>query len=329
MNSKRILVPLAVAATLYGCGGGGGDNDPIAPDLTQITESNAQKSVGTVYRAGASLYDASYLSSDLAEDIASLKSVPGERTSLVAFSVQRLDDMTRIAVARDAADLSNGVAKKETSSETMACSEGGTMTVTADLQDPDRISSGDRITGVFASCVESGVRIDGKMTIGDLALGDRIAALFLFEDLRITDGADAGQVDGAFHLSMPATFDHSRLVSIDLTRISLRVAANGRTATLQDVTSHAEIVFMTDEFRYTLQGRIADSGDGVSVDVTTETPFAGVGPNLLEGALRIAGAASSSARAIVSSPDHVTIEVDADGNGTYEQTLDEVHVSAL
>jgi len=111
--------------------------------------------------------------------------------------------------------------------------------------------------------------------------------------------------------------------------VSLRIAANGRTLTLQNVASHAEILFLTGEFRYTLQGRVADSADGISVDVDTDAPFSGTSSSLNGGTLRTVGAASSSARAVVSAPDRVTIEVDADGNGTYERSFGELPVSAL
>ncbi len=45
--------------------------------------------------------------------------------------------------------------------------------------------------------------------------------------------------------------------------------------------------------------------------------------------MRITGAASSNARAVVSSPDHLTVELDADGNGVFEKTFPEVDVSTL
>lgn len=328
MRTKIALI-LAAAVALHGCGGGGGGDDgPAAPELTRITEANAQKSVGTAYRAGASLYDASYLSSDLAEQIATLKSVTGKRLSLVAFSTQRLTDLIRLApVAKS--DPASPIAMKETVHDTRACSGGGTMAVVADLRNPDRVSNGDRITGTFTNCVESGMRFDGRMTIDELTLDNRIAARFGFESLSIADGAQTGRIDGSFRLAMPATIDYATFAAIDLTQVSLRIAENGRTATLQNVNSHAEIRFMTDEFRYTLQGRVADSADGVSVDVSTETSFKGDASGLDEGAMRITGASSSSARAVVSSPDRFTIQLDADGNGTFEKTFDEVPVSAL
>jgi len=326
MKTKIALI-LASAVALHGCGGGGGGDDgPAAPDLTKITEANAQKSVGTVYHAGASLYEASFASSDVAGELAALKSTATKRASLVAFSVQRLSDFTsRLPAARQP---TGALATKATQSETVQCSSGA-VHLTADLQQPDRISSGDRVTATFDACVDSGVRLDGVMKIDELSLDARITARFAFDGFRMTEGTDTGQIDGSFRLAMPASIDHGTFVPIDLTQVSLRITANARTATLQDVNSHAEILFMTDEFRYTLQGRVADSADGVSVDVSTEVPFAGVASRLDAGAMRITGAASSNARAVVSSPDHFTIQLDADGNGTFEKTFDEVPVSAL
>jgi len=326
MRTKIALI-LAAAVALHGCGGGGGGDDgPAAPELTRITEANAQKSVGTVYRAAASLYEASYVSSDLAAGLAAPKSTGAKRESLVAFSVQRLSDFTSRLPA--ITDSGAGLATKATQSETVPCSTGS-VDLVAEVQLPDRISSGDRITATFNACVESGVRLDGLMKIDELSLDARTSARFAFDNFRMTDGTDTGQIDGSFRLAMPATIDSAAFVAIDLTQVSLQITENGRTATLQNVNSHAEIRFMTDEFRYTLQGRVADSADGVSVDVSTETPIAGVASRLDAGAMRIMGAASSNVRALVSSPDRFTIQLDADGNGTFEKTFDEVPVSAL
>ncbi|MCD6681345.1 MAG: hypothetical protein LT102_11945 [Burkholderiaceae bacterium] len=325
MRTKIALI-LASAVALHGCGGGGGDEGPTAPELTRITEANAQKSVGTVYRAAASLYEASHVSSDLAGGLAAPKSTGARRKGLVAFSVQRLSDFTSRLPA--ATDSGAGLATKAALSETLPCSSGA-VHVVADVQQPDRVSSGDRVTATFDACVEQGVQLDGIMKIDELSLDARTSARFAFDGFRMTDGTDTGQIDGSFRLAMPATIDSAAFVAIDLTEVSLRIAENGRTATLQNVNSRAEIRFMTDEFRYTLQGRVADSADGVSVDVSTETPFSGAASRLDAGAMRIAGAESSHALAIVSSPDHFTIRLDADGDGTFEKTFDEVPVGAL
>lgn len=205
------------------------------------------------------------------------------------------------------------------------------MRLQGDVADPDGfLSTGDHATLTFTNCMLGGITIDGALGMSDVAVSAQTsAALFTFDALRFSSGTDNSLIDGSFRLTLPTDADASQTIPITLEDVSLSATTNGRTATLSNVTSTTRIDFGTGAFSYSLSGRIADSGRGISVNVGTEVPFAGIGQDLHEGSVWIEGANATRARAVVSSPNYVTISVDANGDGTYETTLDPRHVSTL
>ena len=136
---KRILLAGVVAFFLSACGGGGSSDTPVSEsplELVTITEQNADSVIASAVGSISGAMDI--------DDLPVLST-----TSSVAKSSSMMTQYAK-SVATDLS-LDRAV------SETVACSEGGSITA-----DGNEVTGG---TVTYNECVESGVTIDGTMIL--------------------------------------------------------------------------------------------------------------------------------------------------------------------
>ncbi len=330
MHSKRLLIPLVLAATFYGCGGGSdnGDNPPARPELSSIDEATAPKSVATAYVAGTTLFEGS--TSAAAVVGMTSKSAAERSPGLVEFSIDRLRALR--APRASSAGNKGSISTKAPIDEQESCVNGGTARIVGDIADQTDflLSTGDHATITFSHCEIDGVTIDGQLILSEIVVAENTSSRFEFRKVQLGYQGDRSNIDGSFHLSIPTDYDESKPIPVALRDVSLQASSNGRTVTLSNVASDTTIDFNSGSFSYSMAGGVADSASGVSVTLTTTTLEGDYFADTLNaGEMTVEGAKSSRARAKVSAPNELVIEVDADGDGNFEKTLDPIAVSEL
>lgn len=249
---------------------------------------------------------------------------------MVLFSIRQLRAIDGRGAAWEKSE--EAFATKAPIDHSEACDNpGGTVRMVGNVQDQEDflLSTGDHATFTFSNCEIEGLTIHGQIALSDIVVGAMTSARFEFRDVSLSAAGETAGLDGGFRLSMPTNADDSAPIPVTLRDVSLRSTVNGRTLTLSGVSADTIFDIGSGDFSYAMTGRVADSASGVSVSLTTATPYSGVGDTLTAGDMTIEGARSSRARAIVSGPNQLTISVDADGDGNFEEQFDPISVSTL
>lgn len=325
---KTGIFAAAAAVLLGACGGGGGSGGSAAqpaPVAIQITQGNA-KPVGAHAADSVQNTGAAQGSTGLVAGVEVQGGGSGGASTLLLAGVART-----LARRGTAPALASGIEVTE------ACDGGrGSMTVSGSVADPDRLARGDSLAISASQCSIGGDTIDGSLTISvidgqvsnPVAYPFRVALALVASNLSITTGGVASTSHGDVTLDWSATSD-----SVQTLLASGSSLANG---TLQGGVSRSAT------WRHYSQS-IHLSGTEVtstlSADVESNSPQLGPGggrygvatPTALRwststglpvaGVILVSGAGNSRLKATFSLGG-ATLEVDADGNGSYESVVD-------
>lgn len=313
----RQLTAVALASTIVlgGCGGGGDDDEPT---LTKITEANAVVVSSVVYQAASALFDVATegpLGSALG--VATAGSGDTQHLALVPLAARQLGG----AFGRAAGASAAIGARYE---ETYECTGGGTQTVELnDADDDETLSTGDSATISYASCVEDGITLNGRIAIGDLVVESEVVytGKVTFDDFTASEAGDVVGADGALTLSANETPGQPAVYQIS--GESLTATSNGDRHRLQDFSGRTTVDESAGQVTFNLSGRISDSSNDVVVDATTLADFVARMPDdhPSQGRMQMTGDQNSRALLSALSATRVRIQVDANGDGTYETTL--------
>jgi hypothetical protein len=321
--SSRLLLSGLALALLSACGGGGGGGDDggnnggEAPRIA-ITAANAPG-------VAAQAIDAS--SAGFIGDSLAVTGVQVDVTSRPAALTSALRTaIAKLRTAKPTAALV-GVAF----SETLDCTGGGSVTISGEVADLENFSVGDALTLSFAGCREDGSRIDGAlaMTLTEVnADASLFAATATARALAATSFGVTERANGSLRLRVDETsatvsrlsiestrFDVDRLVSgtvrstrslIDYDYLGVTTISTGSLAeTVSFVASGDFRVIGTVSFSVaTTQAVVTDAGD--------EHPSA--------GSAVVTGAGGTSVKITVVDGG-VRLDVDLDGNGSTDRTL--------
>lgn len=303
---------------LAGCGGdgsySGGNNNPPPPPPTgiTITPNNAMQVAQVAY--GSVVASA---------DIASLAGDSG----LTASSG---GNFTKPAVvAKIGATLPSVILSDPIGPLTLPCAVSGSVTISGDLTNPLTLTAGDTILSDYDNCDDGqGEVIDGTLDfVVDAFAGDILAGLYDMTmtmdliDFQTTTATDVlmGNGDGT------ATLDNTLApyVEASVSGNAMTTDMNGVTETISAYASAQTFDGNLDPapFTMTAAGTLDSSQLAGVVEYSTPLMFEGLGsdyPNT--GELLIAGT-DSSARLIVQNNIDVHIQIDADGDGTVDETI--------
>ena len=324
MKSYLTIPVLALSVLLMtACGGGGGGSDDTTPTGVSITTSNAVLIASKVIDSVSLVQDISD-SVDLVTGVAIDSS---GRDFTYSDLVLWLLAQNRQTAGLSGTETVTGVVIPET---TYAC-ETGTYTVSGDVSNPDVPTVGDTLTYTFYDCAISGIVFNGGMTftITELSGSPSVSPYTLgvdiiMDNLSISSGGLSETSDGDMGILL--TEDESGNEILTLSGNSFSATAGTQYETL---TSYRYELSRDADGGYSiaLNGTYGSDAIGGSVAFDTVTPFTGdtnVGDgNPTAGVLHIAAISNSSQERLTAQPDGSTvlIEVDANGDGIYEEVI--------
>ena len=308
-----IVSVLAIMVLFSSCGGGGGGSSVSSPytGLTSaavITDNNADEIALAAFQGG-DLGANAVIPFAPARDVSGLQ--PAARPTALTL-VQAVTEAAMIAVRPPAAAESPSPRAPFTESGVIPGGQGGEARYTI---------SGDNVTGVFTGTFEfvnfrgdGGGIIVGNVSVSGTVTQNSIQILFDFRSVRIVDGAEDITAIGTVDLVSGASGDAAILNIVFVDNVSRKaVWLSNYSVAVTDLGATTEVRTF---------GRIYLHDYGY-VDVWTETPFLypALATQPTSGVITLTGSSNCRARLIVVDATTYTVELDADGNGSYEWTV--------
>lgn len=216
---------------------------------------------------------------------------------------------------------------------TVPCAATGFMTLSGNIANPDTLSAGDTLRGVFDDCDDGdGVVLNGQLdllvnnVVGELLLDPEFGLAGAFEltmtvtltNLSADDGGDVPTVNGAMSLVLDTRGFPQFSTRVSGDRLAMSSAL--RSLTVEHFISTLLEDMGVSSFTMTATGRVSGSRYEGYADYQTEEPFVGVlGDNPQQGEMLIQGANNSSVRLIAIDALSVRLEIDTNGDGAAEE----------
>jgi hypothetical protein len=220
MNKSLTTLIIASIFTLAACGGGGGDSTttysytgstaPVA-----IQSSNAGEIIESTLDTNAMLFDSS-----IPVMTAVASTTDDTQSHDILGQNQQLTQLVLDKASGTSANQLTGI------TQTVSCTEGGNITFDGDLAEfqADTFGPGDSLTTHFNQCKESGVVINGSMTLSVISIsGDGITAPWEFKFTLSYNQLSINGTDLLMHGSMAYTMgadsvteNHFRIVGSSL-----------------------------------------------------------------------------------------------------------------
>ena len=322
------IVSILMAGLLAACGGGGGGGDDAAPPPASgvsITTENAEVVSAEVTNSIDAVEGASSGSAIITGVSITANS---DGFSYRDFVLSQLD---QFAVVRQQ-QLSSGVVGVVIPAETVPCSDGGSITISGEVADPnlDTFSAGDTLSAIFDNCSEEGILISGSFELTINVAFDGTPPFNLDVSIRmtgfsVTDPDINFSSDGDMRLVL--TEDGIGNFGATFSGNSLTINEGGETVTLSTYNYVLTGNDSSGGYTVDIAGTIDSTILGGSVTFTTVQPFTGNDFNgtgdSTQGVLLMTSNFDGSQARLTAQPDgvNVMIEVDADGDGVFEETV--------
>lgn len=304
----RTGLSLAVLISLAACGGGSGSTgSPDDTDLTSLSlgASNYQAVGQATVASGLFLGSTGSLAG-------------GNRGGPLMLRQAQSADRAQPAVVVGPVEL--------------ACNQGGSVAVSFnDANNSGDMDVGESLFVEAKACKEDGATTQGRIDLAMQSLtgvygsGSFSATLGMkLTAFGISQGTNAIQGDGDLGLKLSRTPAGVGEMSLTLPRVTLtgRLAGQAIAYGLADLqlTVRDEVVNGTARSTLTYSGTLTNNADGKQVRVSTPQALVIVGEDAYPsaGQLLVRGRASSSVRITPVNAVQVRIELDADGDGSYE-----------
>jgi hypothetical protein len=346
--SSFCLAGVAAALSLAGCGSGGNDAAPATPAPTVALSAGNQDATA---RAAANAALGSAEIADLAPASAGATASAARPHALsVSRSLpQLLLGLTREmvidrAVAKAAAMATGGAVRAQALiSATENCAVSGTVTVSLDDRDNNNaVSAGDVASITFAQCRPSATElVDGGISAtytivsqtGSLASA---TASVTYSQLTATSGDQSFSINGGF------SFNFSVLNSVSTAQLA--IGGNGLTASVA-TPGYSDTITLGAGYNVTatydsaatppgssiaglatlsVNGAITATSIGGTIVISTPVTFRryAIDPHPREGQLQVRGVNNGLLVVTVLSTATVRLQLDANGDGTFEATKD-------
>ena len=321
-SSLSILASATLLATLAACGGGGGDS-PSQPggDKVTITSANQDQVVRASVNAGLSVSTAQNRAGG------SSPASVADRSHALGTVMQRA--MSAAQASRKGI-ASATVHPSVSGNETLACGVSGTLTVSVDDRDANNaLSSGDVISVSFAQCKDTASSsINGAITISltGTPTATQLTASANFQNVAVVEDGVTSTIAGSVTVAENDT---------DLDTVTtLSVGSGGLTASTasssynDSVSFAAGFVIQTDEATsgasttVSLSGTMTAQSLGGSITISTPQALVQLSSDTYPsaGQVIVTGASGSAVRVTVLDNTQVKVDLDANGDGTYEST---------
>ena len=311
-STLSILVSASALAVLTACGGDGG-GAAASDNKVAITATNQAGVVRASLNGGVAL---ALAQTTLGND-------PTSSTLAVNALMKRVLDTT---IGRRQGILAAGAHVAAVSTSTDTCAVSGSLTTAFDDRDGNGVlSSGDVVTATFAQCkYASTYSVDGVVTIAltSTPTESDIAANATFQHVAIVNNNVTSTIGGAVavHEADAATTSTVTLV-----------AASGGFNVAIASSSYADSIDFESGFRIvntqigsgaqvTMDGSLSATSIDGRVTIVTQSPLT-TGPSDFypsSGVVKVTGANGSAVLATALSNTQVQLQVDANGDGSYE-----------
>lgn len=323
LRGRAPLVSLLAMATLAACGGGGDGGSESAPTpapatAMALTASNYQAVTEQAIRAGSYLANSGELLSGAQAGVA---------PSVLNSAVKQLPGLLK--QFQKPALLAGAVIN-----ETTNCSGGGKIESSfTDSNNNSQPDEGESLVMVADACIEDGETIAGRVEIklskltGIFDSNNYSAVITMkLEAFSVSSASAKASGTGELKVTMGAASASQSSLQIEAPNFS----ASGRIGTVDYQQTMSNFVIATTTVTESngqstdtakLSGTLSGSAlDGKSISL--ETPTALIFSSALSypsaGKLLIKGAANSLVQMTVQANGRVLIELDADGNGSFE-----------
>ncbi len=320
-TASRLCLPFALLSLIVGCDGGGGDGGgvrniggstpPPVGQLVTITENNAPTVAGAA---------AEQVLEDTLIGTLTTTGIPVVRSgSSAAIDLLRLSGSS-LAPGMAAATL-----------PTQDCAASGTVDITFEVDSPETISRGDEFGFEFDACNDgAGAVISGGLSMTVLGINGDPNSELIFLQLRVQmsafsvtqDGVTSG-AEGAITIAIDSR--QPPVTTITVSSDAFTVTSGGETETVFNLAVTVvenDGVFPTavsvdTSFRLSAPRIGGDILVATSVSLTSfgeEYPFG--------GEFTVTGAANGKVTVIALDGDSVRLEVDVNGDGATDVTID-------
>jgi len=331
MRSVSCLILALGTLLLAACGGGGGGSDaPAAPSLTVgITSGNQGAVARAAIDGGQALSASQPLASDGRATAQSLGAMPAAgRIGVVEAVIQRA--LAEGLAPRRGVGIASAMRPAATHSSTANCGVSGSVTTTIDDHDnSNALSGGDLLGIVFNQCKDTADGLlDGAMvfTIGSVQSSTNVqfSGSLSFVQVTAVDGQTSASINGSVAVTAVSTSsDVQMTLTVGASSLTVTSSAPGYTDTIVYDPGMQVVVgtnATTASSVVTLNGSFFAASIGGRVGVTTLQPVAQLATDLhpSSGQIRVSGAAGSQLLVTALNSTQVRLELDANGDGTYE-----------
>ncbi len=315
MNWARLSV-LGASLAIAACGGGGdafgGGSQPSAS--FKIDSSNAVATSRTSYNAAVD-----------SSDMAGIGGAAG-------FSAGAPGGFQAAAYARSASGrILDVISYVPFGPDVFPCAVGqGTVTLSGDIAVPGTLTPGDSFRIEYDFCDEgAGEVIDGliDLTVADFS-GDLLSQMYLLAmdavitDLQVATAADSVTGNGDATVTLDTL--QAPFVEAGVAGTSLRLDANASSETLSNYTSRQTFDGNQVPAEYTLaaSGTLNSTQLPGNVAYGTGPAFVGLGANYPHSGVLVVQGDASSVRLVAVDNQNVRIEIDTNGDGTVDETIE-------
>jgi len=300
---------------LAGCSSGGGDAAPAAP-LAAITTTNASAIASSVMKASLEGGDMGSFAGFEPVSVSSPKSTRVSYSKVAEIQNAGVDALLQHAQM---------VALVPVGPEVTQCTGGGTLTLSGNLANPATLSPNDTITFDYASCVEGDTTTNGRFSMRVSSFsGDPDSGTFGFgvtttiTSFQVTVAGETATVNGSVSISINMA---GSTVTTTVTSSSISVGDGSSTHTLRDYSSIQTLT--SGSFTLDVHGSLTSSDFSGTVNFSTTALLQGMGDAYAyTGQLLITGANGATIKVIVLDSTYVRLEVDSNGDGVVDATVD-------
>jgi hypothetical protein len=313
------LTSLVFVACGGGGGGGSGGGTPTLAPLS-ITTANAPAVSGEVVNATDAVEG--FGDGGPGTILAAVTTTGGDRQSLVDVIRSQLERFSELQN-----DVSGAVVGVVVGPTTAPCAVSGTTTISGNLADPATVGPGDSLSATFNNCDEGdGSILNGglSMSIGTL-LGDPAAFPFdltvgvTLNNLTVIEAGET--MTGSGDISLALSSSDGVTLTTTLSGNALAINGLGSSGALKNYAITSTLNQGTLDYTLTGSGILESTDLDGSVVFSTPTSFQGIGSNFPYAGSYLITGQNSSVRLTALDDVNVVLEIDDNGDGTVDGTL--------
>jgi hypothetical protein len=327
----RNSITLAVLSSmLVACGGGGGGDAPAAAAANNGSSGGGVTSTKAVINAAnyVTVAQESLSSTNFVADAATLATGAEISNSDVLVSFGQAQAVSISSRFGRAPALATGVV--QTTIE--PCAGGGTLTVSEnDLNGNGLPNAGDSVSLTATNCVYQGSTLNGVLNMTVTAFSGNLevppftlAVTLTFNNLSARSAAATSTGNGTIAVTLNARSSSDQTSTLTATNFATTATYGGTTYNRKLENYTVSVVLNATTSTTAAAGSLSSSAFGSKlVTIATPVPFVRVlsQPRPASGQAVVTGENGSALRVTALSSTQVRIELDADGNGSYETSV--------